>query len=218
MASVQSAITHIQPEKHLIICDVDEVVLHFVAPFERYLEDNNAYLTKELFKLSGSIRCTKTHEPLSDELTRDHLQTFHEEWVDRQPLVEGAREALTRLAETFNIVFLTNIAEDLAQRRKDHLCDLELDFPLVQNDGLKTEAIAELSSHSSGQTIFIDDIPPHHIAAKERTPLLHCIHFMADQDFRKLAMLPPDIGRNTENWSEVEAACLQLQHAGPNEA
>lgn len=206
--TLSSVITQLVPHKPLIICDVDEVVLHFVAPFEEYLSKHNAFLRKSSLKLSGNVIDVQTGNAIPSDEAGKLVRSFHQVHVDQQPVISGALEALNSLSSVFQIIFLTNVAEELKDRRKKHLTSLGLPFPVLQNDGSKAETVRILSDHIQSKTIFIDDLPPHHIMVKAAAADVHCIHYLADFDFRNLVEFAPSLGEKAENWPEIQSLCI----------
>lgn len=211
--SLSSVIDTLATEKPLFICDVDEVLLHFIAPLEIFLEEHGTYLRKSSFKLAGNIIDRKDNVPLNSKRVGNLIGAFHHAHVDLQPVVAGALDALDDLAKTFQIVFLTNISATLIARRTNHLASLGLIYPVIQNHGSKAAYVKELSSHVTAPTIFIDDLPSHHKAVKTETPDVHCIHFMADDAFRQIAEIDHAVMTETESWEEiVESSVGHLKH------
>ncbi|MEP2943248.1 MAG: hypothetical protein ABJO72_05580 [Hyphomicrobiales bacterium] len=206
---IKSVMDGIDSQLPLLICDVDEVVLHFVAPFETYLSERGMYLRKTSFKLSGNIINADTGESLSSLSSSALALQFHEEYVDHQPIIEDAQPVLTALAAQFQIVFLTNVAAELSMRRRSHLAALGLDFPVLQNNGSKAEAVAQLANITTSPTIFIDDLPMHHSMIKSTSPEVFCIHYMADSDFRRIAEVDQKIAEKAEDWQQIKSLCLQ---------
>lgn len=207
MPNLPQTLTNLKQGQPLIICDVDEVVLHFVAPFEHYLTRCNATLKKTSFRLSGNIIDNTTKQPYSMAEATEIVQAFHREEVDRQPVVSGAEASLHSLSKVFQIVFVTNVAADLILRREQHLKSLNLNFPIIQNDGSKAKIVQELTDHVAKTTIFIDDLPPHHFAVKATCPEVHCLHFMADNDFRSIVKFNEQIAEKAESWPDIENIC-----------
>ncbi|MEP3525337.1 MAG: hypothetical protein ABJ081_09390 [Hyphomicrobiales bacterium] len=206
---IKSVMDGIDSQLPLLICDVDEVVLHFVAPFETYLSERGMYLRKTSFKLGGNIINADTGESLSSLSSSALALQFHEEYVDHQPIIEDAQPVLTALAAQFQIVFLTNVAAELSMRRQSHLAALGLDFPVLQNNGSKAEAVAQLANITTSPTIFIDDLPMHHSMIKSTSPEVFCIHYMADSDFRRIAEVDQKIAEKAEDWQQIKSLCLQ---------
>lgn len=192
----------------LLICDVDEVVLHFVAPFEVFLAEKDMRLRKTSFQLAGNIINKTTGAILSSHESSDIALQFHEQSVDQQPVIEDAIEVLTALSTHFQIVFLTNVAKELSMRRVHHLTTLGLAFPLLQNTGSKSGTVAQLADFVTAPTIFVDDLPQHHTMIKAASPEVFCIHFMADNEFRNIAEITPNIAEKAENWHDIKSLCL----------
>lgn len=190
-------------DKPLIICDVDEVVLHFVKPFEDYLRERKAILKKDSFKLSGNILNQMTGKAISKEETSRFVQDFHVEAVDKQPLIEGAKDVLSQLSQSCQILFLTNVNDALQPRREAHLHHLGLPYPVVANEGSKADYVSMLHDHVQAGTFFIDDLPPHHHAVKSASPSTMCIHFMADESLRRLVSIEEHIAIKTESWLDI---------------
>ncbi|MDN3718960.1 hypothetical protein QW131_06410 [Roseibium salinum] len=63
-------------DKPLIICDVDEVILHMVLHLEEYLHANGLMFLKHEYRLTGNI-CGKSDRVLiSSDDVRRHLLIF----------------------------------------------------------------------------------------------------------------------------------------------
>src|SRR4051794_12523348 len=81
-------------KKPLIICDVDEVVLEFIVPFQNYLASVNHRLYAESFRLTGNVR------RIADDVaaTKEEIGAFQEAFFSAQDKwqtpAEGASEAL----------------------------------------------------------------------------------------------------------------------------
>ena len=196
----------------MLICDVDEVVLHFVAPFVDFLKGKNAQLNKKSFKLSGNIIDLTTGQAYSMEQSGELIQEFHAISVDQQDAVEGAVEGLQQLSEIYEVVFLTNVAATLTQRRSAHLTSIGAPYPVLQNEGSKADMVHVLSKDLTAPIVFIDDLPPHHHAVKAMVPRVNCIHFMADETFRSIVSFDNEIAKKTESWSEIVDHCKAIAH------
>ena len=201
---------NLDPDKPLLICDVDEVVLHFVAPFENFLKSKNAHLKKQSFKLSGNIIDISSGAAYSMKESGDLIQEFHDIKVDQQLPVEGAVQGLEQLSTDYEIVFLTNVAAKLTERRRKHLTSIGAAYPVLQNDGSKAEMVQLLAKDLTAPIVFIDDLPPHHYAVKAVEPRVNCVHFMADTTFRSIVTFDDEIGRKSESWTDIIEHCSGL--------
>lgn len=211
---IKKLLDTLDDKQPLLVCDIDEVVLHFVAPFEAYLAHQGMHLLKTSFSLAGNIIDSATGTPLSSQTVSALALRFHEHYVDQQPIIDDAKQVLHALSSHFQIVFLTNVAEELTLRRIVHLNTLGLNFPLLQNVGSKAQIVAELAASTTSATIFIDDLPMHHLKVKVTSPEVFCIHFMADCDFRKIAEITPSVAEKAENWQEIKNLCLEKYKLG----
>ena len=208
--NVSTLAQNLDPQKPLLICDVDEVVLHFVAPFEDFLKRKNAQLNKKSFKLSGNIIDLPSGQAYSMEESGELIQEFHHISVDQQDAVEGATEGLQDLSAIYEIVFLTNVAAALTERRSTHLASIGAPYPVLQNEGSKAHMVQLLSKDLTAPIVFIDDLPPHHHAVKSMDPRINCIHFMADATFRAIVSFDSEIAKKTENWEEIVDHCKAI--------
>ena len=208
--NISTLIQKFDPQKPLLICDVDEVVLHFVAPFEDFLKSQNAQLKKKSFKLSGNIIDLPTGHAYSMEESGRLIQDFHNISVDQQEAVEGAVQGLQQLSAIYEIVFLTNVAATLTERRQAHLASIGAPYPVLQNEGSKADMVHLLSKDLNAPIVFIDDLPPHHHAVKAREPRVNCIHFMADATFRSIVSFDSEIAKKTESWLEIVDHCKAI--------
>lgn len=193
----------------LLICDVDEVVLHFIRPFETYLAERGLSLRRASFALSGNIVERASGHALEAKAVSALARDFHEACVDEQPLVEGAAAGLARLSDDFQIVFLTNVEAHLGRRRAAHLASLGLSHPCLVNSGGKGARAAALAAKAKAVTVFVDDLPAHHALVGEAAPDIHCLHFMADPALRALAPWPSAMTAKAEDWPSLTRLCLE---------
>lgn len=201
------AITRGRP---LIVVDADEVLLQFLAGLEAYLPTLGLHLDLQGYQLTGNIRRIDTGEALDQPSVTSLLNRFHASaGLDLNP-VSGAAEALADLARHAQIVVLTNIAPDLAERRQANLCAHGLDYPVMANSGLKGPAFAALSSAAEAPAVFVDDIPHHHASVAEVAPGAHQIHLVADPRLFGMARRAAQAALFTSDWREAHAHILSV--------
>ena len=138
------------------------------------------------------------------------IQEFHNISVDQQEAVEGAVQGLQQLSDIYEIVFLTNVAATLTERRRAHLTSIGAPYPVLQNEGSKADMVHQLSKGLTAPIVFIDDLPPHHHAVKAMEPRVNCIHFMADATFRSIVSFDDKIAKKTESWREIVDYCKAI--------
>jgi hypothetical protein len=120
--------------KPLLICDCDEVLLHFAGPFRTYLDTAHALeLNFESFALSGNIRRKVDGSLVERKDVRTLVDGFFADAMEGQPVVEGAVEALAALSDPYEIVILTNIRDAYRDRRRAQIAALGMPFPVYVN-------------------------------------------------------------------------------------
>lgn len=193
----------------LIVVDADEVLLRFLAGLEAYLPGEGLYLDLKTYQLTGNIRRISDGTPLEQAAVTSLLNAFHASaGLDLSP-VEGASEALADLSRHAQIVVLTNIPPDLAERRRANLRAHSLDYPVVSNAGLKGAAFAALAAAAAAPAVFVDDIPHHHASVAEHRPGTHQIHLVADPRLFAMAKPAPQASLFTSDWREAHRHILE---------
>ena len=186
----------------LLVCDVDEVVLHLVAPFEQVLGERGYELRTRSFKLTGNIFHVESRREATQADVWAALTQLFEEQERRQELVEGAVEALSDLARDLDIVFLTNMPHDFREIRRRHLAALGLDHPLLTNTGTKATGIAELK-RGRPAVGFVDDTPVNLAQVAEAHDDVDLFHLMADATFRAMVGPIDGVHVSTGDWAEA---------------
>ena len=185
----------------LLICDCDEVLLHFVGPFADYLNKQHAMtLGWETFALSGNIRS-------ADGTTVDQTQFlpllngFFDTHMPTQTPAPGAAAALAKIAEIADIVILTNIADHHAAVRTSELARLGMPYRVIGNSGPKGVPVAALvESFMATRVVFVDDLPHHHASVRKHVPEVHRLHMIADPRLRGLIPHASDADARIDDW------------------
>lgn len=174
-------------ERPLLVCDVDEVVLHLVDPFVKVIEERGFVLKSHSFKLTGNVFDAKTGREATQAEVWEGLTQLFEEQAMRQGIVDGVVEGLNAVSEDVDVIFLTNMPHDFAETRRDHLAKNGLHFPLVTNTRSKVPAIDLIKARCDRSVGFIDDTPKNLTQVRSALPDVHLFHFMANESFRGLA-------------------------------
>ncbi len=195
----------------LVICDCDEVLLHFVTPFEAYLAaEHDLTLHLDSFALSGNIRRADGSllepagfMPMLDDFFAGHMPT--------QTPATGAAEALAVLAKDCDIVILTNVDERHSAVRTAELARHGMPYRVVCNSGSKGAPVRALvDEYGATRAAFVDDLPPHHGAVKRAAPEVFRLHMVADPRLHALIPASPDADARIDDWA---AALPVLQAA-----
>jgi len=193
----------------LVISDCDEVLLHFVTPFEAYLQSvHDLTLKLDSFALAGNIRNAKG-EAIEMTVFPSLLDGFFDTHMPTQTPAPHAVESLAALAETCDIVILTNLGDRYNAPRTAELRRLGMPYRVVTNQGPKGAPVAALvAEYRPSATVFIDDLPPHHSSVKRASPDVRRLHMVADAQLQPL--IPPaiDADARIDDWP---AALLRIQ-------
>lgn len=190
-------------QRPLVLCDVDEVVVHFVTALERHLERNGYWLHARSFALTGNIKRAGTDVAASQEEVDGLIHTFFAEEAAGLSLVPGAADALSAIAGLADIVMLTNLPGAFRQARIDNLRGHGLDYPVITNVGPKGPAAAAIASRSPRPVVFIDDAPSNIRSVAGAVPDAHIVHFVFDPRFDALLEPIDGVHLRTGLWSEA---------------
>lgn len=194
----------------LVICDVDEVVVHFTRDFESYLDQRSLWLDTSSFALNGNIRGRDGGLPLSPSDVAALIESFFAERTLHLEPIDGAVDALLHFAGAADVVMLTNLPHAAAEDRRRNLKGHGLSFPVVTNSGPKGPAVKALADLAGGPAVFIDDSPGFLASAREHAPDVHLIHFLHDDRFARHIEPLDYVSLRTHSWSEVKPHASRL--------
>ena len=197
-------------ERPLIICDVDEVLVHFLQGFEAYLEERDLWLDARSFALNGNILSRPTGLPVDKTAVAGLLDGFFSERTGGLARIPHAAESLRELSRLADIVLLSNIPAAYEAARTANLLAHGMAYPLFVNEGNKGPAVRRLADRRTGRVIFIDDIPHYLASAREHVPHVHLIHFMQDERFVRHAPPLEFVALRTNDWRTVLGHLVDL--------
>jgi hypothetical protein len=189
----------------LLITDCDEVLLHMVAHFADWLdEEHGVHFDIESGRFdamtdrsSGETVPVDQLWPLLDSFFRDHMH--------RQTLVPGALDALTRIGEVADIVVLTNLGDEAHPWRVEQLAGHGIRHEIVCNQGGKGRPVRDIiEGRAPSSAVFVDDLAGHHSSVARHAPEVWRLHMVAEP--RLAAAVPPaeDAHARIDDWP---AAC-----------
>ena len=206
----QIANLQLRSNRPLVICDVDEVVVHFTRDFEDFLDGLGLWLDTSISLFSSNIRNQKTRILLSpEEIEKTVVQFFAERTLDMQT-IEGAVEALHSIGKSADVIMLTNLPHEAGDDRRANLAGHGLNFPVVTNSGPKGPAIQKIASQVSAPVVFIDDSPGFITSAFHHAPDVHLIHFLHDERYARLVAPLDFVSLRTNTWQEMHPHVLKL--------
>ena len=206
----QIAGLHLRPERPLVICDVDEVVVHFTRDFEDFLARRGLWLDASIMLFSGNVRDQKTLALLSpEEIEKVVVQFFAERTLDMKT-IDGAVESLRSIEKSADVIMLTNLPHEAGDDRRANLAGHGLNFPVVTNSGPNGPAIQKIAAQISAPVVFIDDSPGFITSAFHHAPDVHLIHFLHDERYARLVAPLDFVSLRTATWEEMHPHVLRL--------
>ena len=189
----------------LLITDCDEVLLHMVAHFADWLDEEHdvhfdvasGQFDAMIDRRTGEIVPVDQIWPLLDAFFRDHMH--------RQTLVPGALDALQRIGEVADIVVLTNLGDEAHPWRVEQLAGHGIRHEIVCNRGGKGRPVKDIvERRGASSAVFVDDLAVHHSSVAKHAPEVWRLHMVAEP--RLAAAVPPaeDAHARIDEWP---AAC-----------
>lgn len=192
-------------ERPLIISDADEVLVAFMAAFERYLEDQGYYFDWSGFRLTGAVRRQSDRELLPAEEVHAALLGFYADCTEKLEPVPGAVEALAALSRRAQVVVLSNLPAAYGAARRRALAAQGMAYPLIVNEGPKGPAVRLLAGSVDAPVFFLDDSPNHLKSVADHAADVRLLHFVHDQRLAGLIGPAPASHHRTDTWAEARA-------------
>ncbi|WP_417417598.1 hypothetical protein [Hoeflea sp.] len=192
-------------ERPLIVCDIDEVVLEFVTPFEAYLDHNGHELRPTSFRLHGNIFSRADGSETPGETVSAMLEAFFQAQDEWQTPVTEAADSLARLSAQADIVFLTAMPPRHREQRRTLLSRHGFDYPMIATESPKGPAVQTLHGARAQPVVFIDDIFVNLQSVRKHVPETLLVNLMANETFRTLAPHPGEGVAIARDWPHAEA-------------
>jgi hypothetical protein len=190
----------------LLICDVDEVIVHFVREFEDFLDDQGFDLLISEAHLSGrTIQSRDGSGLLEVEKAYGLVADFFDQRTAAMQPIDGAVEAVSHLGEVADVIFLTNLPGEAGDARRANLASHGLNFPVITNTGPKGPAIRALADKTQGPVAFVDDSPHFLQSSFEYAPHVATVHFLQDHRFRPFTPHFDFLHHRSDNWVDTKS-------------
>ena len=199
---------NIDPNLPLMIFDADEVLVHFAEPFATYIKKYNHRLHLTGYRLDNAIKKADTDEVADPDTAKDLVWGFINEETKSQPAAKGAPQALKKLQAYAQIIILSNVPNSVHDDRVANLKSLNMDYPLISNEGMKGAAVKEILKNHKSQSFFIDDNPYQVESVYNDNQQTVCVHFSVC-DLVKPYM-PKAVGASIEptSWEDLVAQLI----------
>jgi hypothetical protein len=193
----------VDPKLPLIICDVDDVVVHFLRGFDAVLAKTGHVLEVNSFALTGNV----FHRDTRHEMAADHLSKLIDDYfveqTEHMEAIDGAIDSLLALSKGANVVMLTNLPHHARDKRISNLRGHGLPFPVITNSGPKGPAIKDLASRTAGPSVFVDDSPSFIKSSYETAPDVKIVHFLHDERFKRMHQPFDFVSHTTGEWDDA---------------
>ncbi len=199
----QLAELSVDAARPLIICDVDDVVVHFLRGFDAKLASLDHVLEANSFTLNGNVVHVESRAEMPDEQVAKLIDDFFLEQTEHMEAIEGAVTSLLELSTKASVVMLTNLPHHARNKRIRNLQNHGLPFPVITNSGPKGPAIRQLSNRTSGPVVFVDDSPSFVASSYEYAPDVKIVHFLHDERFARLHTPFDYVSHTTGTWSDA---------------
>jgi len=199
---------NIDPNLPLMIFDADEVLVHFAEPFATYIKKHNHRLHLTGYRLDNAIKKADTDEVADPDTAKELVWGFINEETKSQPAAKGAPQALMKLQAYAQIIILSNVPHSVHDDRVANLKSLNMDYPLISNEGMKGPAVKEILRNHKSQSFFIDDNPYQVESVYNDNQQTVCVHFSVC-DLVKPYM-PKAVGASIEptSWEDLVAQLI----------
>jgi hypothetical protein len=192
-------------ERPLIVCDVDEVVLEFLTPFQSFLLAQDKQLRANSFALHGNIFDLNTKNAVENEKVSSLIDDFFADQLNWQMLLPNVDQSLKELSEDIDVLFLTAMPPKYFSTRKKLLESLDLNFPLIATQEAKGPFLKEANTHIDDKVFFIDDMIYNHHSVAEHAPDTHHISIMANQEFKAIAPKLDEYIYDADDWIDIKS-------------
>ena len=188
----------------VIISDADEVILHFAHILSDYLRTQGMYVNFTSYALEGNIRYLDNDAPVDSSLFKAIIDDYFDNYVEKQTLVKNVHKHLKNLSEFCDIVILTNIPHDYADRRRKLFQDNGLNYPMISSSGPKGPVMEAIRKLTPEKLIFIDDISHHHQSVAELVPDTLRIQYIANRHLNDIEQKSKHCHHRCRDWSHIE--------------
>jgi hypothetical protein len=193
----------IDATRPLIICDVDDVVVHFLRGFDAILARSGHVLEVNSFALNGNVVHRETRSEMASEAVSKLIDEYFIDQTEHMEAIDGAVSSLLDLGNRATVVMLTNLPHHARDKRISNLSKHGLPYPVITNSGPKGPAIKDLASRTTGPSVFVDDSPSFVKSSFEFAPEVKIVHFLHDERFKKLHLPFDFVSHTTGEWDDA---------------
>ena len=186
----------------LLITDCDEVLLHMVAHFADWLdEEHEIHFDLESGMFAEALSDRRTGESVAVDRVWPLLGDFFRTQMHRQTLVPGALDALQKIGDVADIVILTNLGDEAHSWRVEQLAGHGIRHEVVCNQGGKGRPLREIvERYGATSAVFVDDLAGHHASVAKHAPEVWRLHMVAEPRVAAAVPPAPDANARIDDW------------------
>jgi len=201
----------IDPEKPLLIVDVDEVLALFMHGFARYIGPKGYEMKMDRFALFQNIYRHGETEHLDLATGRTLFDDFFRFGAEDIDPVPDAAQSLRDLSHAgAGVVILTNAPPQAREPRGRWLVKHGMDYPLIINEGAKGGPVAALAAQTRRPVAFVDDLLGNLESAAQAAPQVHRFQLVADERLRPIAPTAPERHTRIDHWPKLREALADV--------
>ncbi|MGO4564959.1 hypothetical protein AB4Z52_07795 [Rhizobium sp. 2YAF20] len=194
----------------LVICDVDDVVLQFITPFQAFVESRGYRFLPRSFRLHGNIVSGSDEKPLEDSGVSSLIEGFFEAQDQWQTPFDLVAQKLHTFSADADIVFLTAMPPQFHQRRRRLLDRLGFAFPLLSTQQPKGPVVKALHQGRTLPVAFIDDMAHNLHSVRDHVDGCLLIHLVPVSTVQRFAPAADAEITRASDWNH--AAALVAAH------
>ncbi len=191
--------------KPLLIFDADEVLVLFASHFSNFLAKQGWELNLKSYRLDDAIEHIQTGDIADISTYQRLINDFIDQETENQPEALGASATLRKFKSRAEIVILTNVPKRAYFQRIKNLSNLDMNYPIISNTGLKGPAIYEITKLSNSTCIFVDDNPFQIASAAEYNPSIYRFHFTACELVKETMPFVDSATHRPSTWIEIDS-------------
>jgi hypothetical protein len=190
-------------DRPLAVCDVDDVVLEFLTPFDSYITSLGHKLVPRSYRLHGNIVSAADETPVDDRVVSELILAFFEAQESWQTPFGDAVASLKQIGEDADVVFLTAMPPRFTAMRRRLLDRLDLTFPLLATENPKGPVIRQMHGGRKLPVAFIDDMVHNHLSVADAVPDCLLVHLMPQSDMHRHAPRPGAAVAQARDWEHA---------------
>ncbi|PAL21638.1 hypothetical protein [Sphingopyxis sp. GW247-27LB] len=190
----------------LVITDCDEVLMHMVVPFAKWVDEAHGVLFRmEDASFAGALKRKECGTPLEAAEVWPLLDGFFRTEMARQTPIPGAMAAMAAIGAEADIVVLTNVGPDHQVARGAQLAALGFGAPVIGSRGGKGEPVRRLlDERQPSVAVFIDDLAGHHASVAAEAPEVWRLHMVGEPAIADKITPSPHAHARIDNWAAAQ--------------